>query len=256
MSWITPKWTPVVKAMFDAPRPSMAEGKVLTRCYSTGITYDLRHVSIQPRVEFGIVAHVDSDSSYRGHTFFEWVWKDMTKPMSKFAPVTAELMKRLFGDDIKNDIKEVAPWEVSWIGEWKAAHEVIEENGRILFKFLTNWCHRQWSNYFVTVGNIGRVLHASILRQNGRAMALAMFNPNLKGIGDAKAADKALASYIRNRDVICSGTYDEEKKRTMANIKITEDELERLNGVFQKVLDDAAESMNVLEANYGIVVEV
>ena len=150
----------------------------------------------------------------------------------------------------------MAPWEVAWIEEWKAAYEVIEENGRILFKFLTNWCHRQWSNYFVTVGNIGRVLHASILRQNGRAMALAMFNPNLKGIGDAKAAEKALAAYIRNKDVICAGTYDEEKKMVMENIKLAEKTLERLNGEFQKVLDDAAESMNVLEANYGIVVEV
>ena len=256
MSWITPKWTPVVKAMFDAPRPSMAEGKVLTRCYATGVSYDLRHISIYPCVEFGIVVHVDSDSGYNGHTFFEWVWKDKTKPMSKFAPVPAELMKRLYGDDIKTDIKEVAPWEVVWIGEWKAAHEVIEENGRILFKFLTNWCRRQWSSDFLTVGNINRVLHASMLRQNGKAMALAMFNPNLKGIGDAKAAAQALESYIRNKDVICAGTYDEEKKRTLADIKSAEESIERLNGEFQKVLDDAAEAMNALEANYGIVVEV
>ena len=256
MSWITPKWTPVVKAMFDAPRPSMAEGKVLTRCYATDISYDLRHVSIYPCVEFGIVVHVDSDSDYNGRTFFEWVWKDMTKPMSKFAPVPAELMKRLFGDDIKKDIKEVAPWEVSWIESWKAAHEVIEENGRILFKFLTNWCHRQWSSDFVTVGNIGRVLHASILRQNGKAMALAMFNPNLKGIGDAKAAAKALETYIKNNEIININTYDGEKKMVMADIKMAEESIERLNGEFQKVLDDAAEAMNALEANYGIVVEV
>ena len=256
MSWITPKWSPVVKAMFDAPRPSMAEGKVLTRCYATGISYDLRHVSIYPYVEFGIVAHVDSDSDYNGHTFFEWVWKDMTRPMSKFAPVPAELMKRLFGDSIKNGIKDVAPWEVAWIETWKAAHEVIEENGRILFKFLTNWCYRQWSSTFVTVGNIGRVLHASILRQSGKAMALAMFNPSIKSIGDAELAQKALESYIKNKDVICAGTYDAEKKRVMADIKTTEESLERLNGEFQKVLDDAAEAMNALEANYGIVVEV
>jgi hypothetical protein len=176
--------------------------------------------------------------------------------MSKFAPVPAELMKRLYGDDIKKDIKEVAPWEIAWVESWKAAHEVIEENGRILFKFLSNWCYRQWSSDFVTVGNIGRVLHASILRQSGKAMALAMFNPNLKGIGDAKAAAKALETYIKNNEIININTYDAEKKRVMADIKTTEESLERLNGEFQKVLDDAAEAMNALEANYDIVVEV
>ena len=258
MSWITPKWTPIVKAEFDAPRPSMAEGKVLTRCYATGVPYDLRRVSIYPHVEFGIVVHVDSDAkcfSSSGHTFFEWVWKDKCKPMSKFAPVPAELMKRLFGDDVKN-IKEVAPWEVAWIHEWKNAHEVIEENGRILFKFSTNWCRRQWSSDFVTVGNIGRVLHASCLRQNGKAVALAMFNPNLKGIEDARAAQKALEDYTSNNNTINSHTYDDEKRRLMNDIKLVEQSIEKLNADLQKVMDDAAESMNALEANYGIVVEV
>lgn len=228
----------------------------MTRCYAAGVPYDLRHVSIHQWVEFGIVVHEDSGSGYNGHTFFEWVWKDNTRPTSKFAPVPAELMKRLYGDDIKTDIKEAAPWEVSWIEMWKAAHEVIEENGRILFKFLTNWCRMQWGSDFLTVGNINRVLHASILRQNGKAMALAMFNPSIKGIGDAEAAEKALETYVSSKNVICAGTYDKERKRTMEDIKLAEESLERLNGEFQKVLDDAAESMNALETNYGIVVEV